>query len=53
MLVKDSCVQADDIVPLGFKAIMIVCYQRAGNDICFPMLNDFIVAAYLTRDLAR
>ena len=47
-----STVQAGDLVPLELKAIMIVCYQRAGNDICFPMLNDFIVAAYLTRDLA-
>ena len=52
MLVKDGCVQAADLVPLGLKAIVIVSYQRAGNDICFPMLNDFIVAAYLTRDLA-
>ena len=47
-----STVQAGDLVPLELKAIMIVCYQRAGNDICFPMLNDFIVAAYLTRDQA-
>ena len=51
MLVRGSCVQAGDLYPLGFKAIVMLCYQRAGNDICFPMLNDFIVEAYLTRDL--
>ena len=52
MLEKDSCVQAGDLYPLEFKAKIVVCYQRAGNDICFPMLNDFILAGYLTRDLA-
>ena len=52
MLEKDSYVQAGDLYPLEFKAKIVVCYQRAGNDICFPMLNDFIVEAYLTRDLA-